>query len=232
MAAPPPPVLAPRYRQFAKLFSDPSADPCHGRYQRLMQRFAGGNNQVVAARLMDQSVGSAGSVAQAFLCASNFRIFCIHSFSRYHPAFDGSLTPWDNQVFAFLGDVTANCCCTSVRIPPDIFLPIQVRAFTTEHMRNNIVNVNPPGVFEHPQDHTNTTEVITRGIIPLPGKYAALFLRGRGYTPREMWDQLVPLIFQDNLEVECAPCSIGCESLRWRAQPLAQTIDWRLPFLV
>jgi hypothetical protein len=150
MAAPPPPVLAPRYKLFSELFSDPNTDPCHGNYQRLMHRFAGNNNQVTPARLMEQCVGLAGVVVQAFLCASNFLIYCIHSFSKYQPAFDGSVTLWDDQVFAFLGDTTANCCCPSVRIPPDIFVPIQVRAFTTEYMRNNILTVNPPGVFEHP----------------------------------------------------------------------------------
>jgi hypothetical protein len=79
-----------------------------------MQRFAGTNNQVTAARLMEQCVGSAGSVAQAFLCTSNFWILCVHSLSKYQPAFDGTMTPWDDQVFGFLRDVTANCCGLSI----------------------------------------------------------------------------------------------------------------------
>jgi hypothetical protein len=141
MAAPPPPVVAPRYRSFTELFSDPEADPCHGNYQRVMQRFAGTNNQVTAARLMDQCVGLAGAVAQAFLCMSNFRIFCVHSLSKYPPAFDGIVTLWDDQIFGVFGDITANFGCTSVRIPPDIFTPMQVCAYTSDYLHNNIHNV-------------------------------------------------------------------------------------------
>ncbi len=66
MAAPPP-VLAPKYKTFSELFSDPEADPCQGRYQRMMQRFSGDNNQITALRLMDQVIGNAGIVPQAFL---------------------------------------------------------------------------------------------------------------------------------------------------------------------
>jgi hypothetical protein len=42
-------------------------------------------------------------------------------------------------------------------------------------------------------------------MVPLPARYAALFLRGRGYAPREVWDLLIPLLIEDNLEADCAP---------------------------
>jgi hypothetical protein len=71
-------------------------------------------------------------------------------------------------------------------------------------MRNNIPNANGTGVFEVPQDANDTTEVMTRGMIPLPAKFVALFLRGRSYTPMEVWDLLLLLLVDEDLQLECA----------------------------
>ncbi len=58
-------------------------------WQLLVQRFAGTNEQVTAARLLEQCVGTVGTIPQAFLCTQNFWIYL----SKYQQAFDGSVTP-------------------------------------------------------------------------------------------------------------------------------------------
>jgi hypothetical protein len=93
------PILAPRYKTFSELFADPDTDPCHGQYHRIMQHFAGTNDRVTPARLMEQCVGAAGQIPQAFLCARHFKIYCVHNISKYQPAFDGTISPWDDGIF-------------------------------------------------------------------------------------------------------------------------------------
>jgi hypothetical protein len=163
------PIFAPKYKTFSELFSDPEADPCHGRYHRMMQRFAGTNDQVPAARLMDQVVGTAGTVPQAFFCTRHYRIYCVHNLSRYAPAFDGTVTPWDEGIFGFLGEVTTGNCA-SIRLPPEVLAPIPVRAYTTAYMRDHLAELDDnPGLFQMPpQGHPDASLVTTRGLMVLP----------------------------------------------------------------
>jgi hypothetical protein len=205
MAAPPP-VIAPRYKSFAELFSDPDKDPCRGNYRQLMGRFAATNAQVSAARLMDQCVGNVGIIPQAFLCTRHYKIYCIHNLSRFLPALDGSPSPWDDGIFGFVGDLTANHC-PSVRLPPEVLTPVEIRAFTEEYMRRHLEELHDPyGLFPSPPvDHAEATQVSVRGLIYLPLRYAPLLLQGKGYPPREVWELLVPLLFDNNLQDDCRP---------------------------
>jgi hypothetical protein len=205
MAAPPP-VFAPRFKTFAELFADPSTDPCHGNYRQIMRRLAGTNDQVTAARLLEQCVGTVGIVPQAFLCTRDFRIYCVHNPSKYQPAFDGSVTPWDDGIFSFLGDMTANYCA-SVRLPLDILRPIQVRAFSAEYMRTHLNELEvAPGVFSiPPPGHEDSSMVTVRGMMILPSKYVPFLIQGRGYTPSEVWNLLPPLLIDDDCAEDCLP---------------------------
>jgi hypothetical protein len=106
-----------------------------------MRRFAGENEIIPALRLMEQCVASAGSVPQAFLCTRNFRIYCVHNLSKFLPALNGTVTPWDDGIFGFLGELTANFC-TSIRLPPEVLTPIQVRAFTKNYIRAHLDDLN------------------------------------------------------------------------------------------
>jgi hypothetical protein len=204
MAAPP--GLAPRYKTFSELFADPDTDPFHVQYRQIMQRFAGTNDQVTPARLMEQCVGTAGMVPQAFLCQRHFRIYCVHNISKYQPAFDGSITPWDDGIFGFLGEITANYCA-SVRLPPKVFTPIQMRTYSAIYMQNNLDDLDEAsGLFEvPPPDHADSSIVTVRGLMMLPAPYVPLLIQDRGYTPKEVWNLLVPLMVDANHEEDCRP---------------------------
>jgi hypothetical protein len=201
-----PPVFTPRYKTFAELFADPEKDPCRGNYRQFMLvRFSGASN-LAAARLMDQCVGSAGTIPQAFLCTRNFRIYCVHNLSKYQPAFDGSVTLWDDGIFGFMGDIISHHC-TSVRLPPDVLTAIRIQAYTSEYMRANLDNLDAAtGIFGiPPQGHAESSTITVRGIMVLPARYAPLLLNSRGYTPREVWELLLPLLEDDNLVEDCQP---------------------------
>jgi hypothetical protein len=83
----------------------------------------------------------------------------------------------------------------------------KIRTYTTAYMRNNIEALNDyPGLFGvPPQGHGEASVVTTRSIIVLPARYVALFLRGQGYTPKEMWDLLLPTLVDDNQHEDCLP---------------------------
>jgi hypothetical protein len=128
-----------------------------------MRRFDGANGQVTEAGVIKQCVRSVGTIPQAFLCSRNFRIYCIHNPSKFQPSFDGTTSPWDDGIFAFLGDVMANYC-TSIRIPPDILNPVQVRAFSEDYMQTNLDNLaDPTGLFESPPAEHAEASIVRAG---------------------------------------------------------------------
>jgi len=112
---------APSPRTFQEFYADAARDPLRGVYERIMSRFD--PEQVVAveaATLFEQAVTSNSGVPQAYLCCASTRrgprIYCVHLPSRFPSALDGRITPWDNQVYAFLGETT-NGTATTVVFP-------------------------------------------------------------------------------------------------------------------
>jgi hypothetical protein len=116
------------------------------------------------------------------------------------------VTPWDDGIFGFVGEVIAGSCA-SIRLPPEVLTPIPVRAYNAAYMRDNLPNINADtGLFDiPPPDHGEASMVAARGLMALPSRYVPLFLRGRGYTPTEMWDLLLPMLVDDNQHEECLP---------------------------
>jgi hypothetical protein len=143
----------------------------------MIQRFSGDNNQITALRLMDQVIGNAGIVPQAFLCTRHYRIYCVHNLSRYTPAIDGTVTPWDDGIFGFVGEIVAGSCA-SIHLPPEVFAPLHIRAYTAPYMQEHIDEVNDnPGLFDiPPPGHAEASVLSTRGLMVLPSRYVALLL--------------------------------------------------------
>ncbi len=141
-----------------------------------------------------------------FLCARNFCIYCVHNLSKYQPAFNGITTPWDDGIFGFLGEMTSNFC-TSVQLPPKVLTTIQVRAYTAIYMRDNLADLDDtPRLFGvPPPDHVDSNIVTVQGIMILPAPYVPLLIQGRGYTPQEVWNLLLPLLVDANHEEDCHP---------------------------
>ncbi len=58
--------------------------------------------------LLQVSLGNP-NVSNAFLCCATLssvpRIYAVHMPSKFIPSLDGWTTPWDNRLFAFLGDI-------------------------------------------------------------------------------------------------------------------------------
>jgi hypothetical protein len=74
-------------------------------------------------------------------------------------------------------------------------------------MRENLQELDAaPGIFGIPPPNQADVSVVSaRGIMILPAQYVPLLLKGRGYTVREIWELLLPLLVDDNQEDDCRP---------------------------
>jgi hypothetical protein len=163
--------IAPRPRTFRQFYEDTSRDPCQGEYARIMQRFDPDTaNPIASEVLLEQALGTRSNVHQAYLCCASTRrgprIFCLHSPARFTSALDGRVTPWDNNVYAFLGDVTQDVA-TTVCFPRTAFnIVANVLAYTTEFIQANLQNLNGIDVFPAQAVANNhTTPVSTRYVM-------------------------------------------------------------------
>jgi hypothetical protein len=198
-------------RTFLQFYEDTTKDPCNGDYSRIMQRFDPESPTVIAAELLlEQALGSVGTQHQAYLCCSSTRrgprIFCVHLPSRFVGALDGRTTPWDNNCYAFLGDVTQGIA-TTICFPNNAFVPVaNILTFTDEYLQNHIQGLNN-GLDVFPaqgaQNNANTTPVSTRYLMYLPSRYVPLFLDSSGYTIKQIWQVLPPLLVQHQDQVHC-----------------------------
>jgi hypothetical protein len=149
-----------RHNAFASFYSDTTKDPCSGQYARIMNRFdPDQDNAIQAEVLLDQALG-AGCVPQAYICCAATcrgpRIYVIHLPARFTGALDGHTTPWDNNLYAFLEEVTQGIATTAI-FPTTAFNEIEhIRARTTEDILQHLGTINgtegfPPVAPNDPQ---------------------------------------------------------------------------------
>jgi hypothetical protein len=151
-----------------------------------MQRFDPENPlqaQVNADILFDQALGTPPTSHQAYLCCATTRrgprIFCLHAPSRFHSALDGRVILWDNNSYAFLGDVTDEVA-TTVVFPPNAFIIVPaVTTYDAAHIMANIHTLNGFDVLPavpKKVEVTNTAPTTTRYMMYLPSRYTILFM--------------------------------------------------------
>jgi hypothetical protein len=126
--------------------------------------------------------------------------------SRYPPALDSRVTPWDNQVCAYLGDVVQDNP-VNVLLPNNVFDIIQqVYVYDEETLAQELPNMANGTLFLRGRPRNgNVIAVKIRTINYLPTHYAPLLMNNQGYTPQEGWGQLVLQLQQDNLLAAAAP---------------------------
>jgi hypothetical protein len=147
-------------------------------------------NPQMPKRLLELTLGNP-SVPITFLCCAVLpgtgrpKVYLLHMLSKFTPSLDGRLTPWDNRVFSFLGDVLGRNAM-NVIVPNTAFNVVQCPVyndarFTTEYqaLGNNDLS---PRIGAGNQD---ALMIQTRHIMYLPSKYAPLFLSNKGYGVKE-----------------------------------------------
>jgi hypothetical protein len=195
---------------FQGLFSNPARDPCQGDYGRIMQRFAAeGANITDGMALFRQATTATRPIPQAYLvCIATRRgprIYCVHSPGMFTAALDGTVTPWDDQAYAFLGEPVQGMT-TIVQFPETCFNVVNGWAKAAECVMAHLEEFNEYGSLGPVVDHDDTaSHTFTRQFIYIPLKYASHLLDSRGYTPRQVWEVLYPQLVADDLVVTCKP---------------------------
>lgn len=178
---PPLPQNTHRHSTFAELYGDATKDPCAGQYAPIMSRFDPMHaNAVQGNVLMDQALG-ASAVPQAYLCCSSSRrgtrIHCVHMPSRFTGSLDGHVTPWDNNLYAFLGEITQSVA-TIVAFPSTAFNVVEnVRAHSADYILQKLDTINGQDVFPPVTPNDGHAVIITsRYLMYLPTRYVPLLL--------------------------------------------------------
>jgi len=213
----PAPALVPVARphsMFNQLYSIETKDPCKKDYRQVMIRFDASRDGAIAGDLLFQQVVlSGGNIPQAYQCCGNTttgpRIFCLHCSAKFIGAFDGTVSPWNDLSFAFIGEVVQKMA-TSVFFLNEAFNANTLLVKTMDYILQHLDELNDLPVFPPIlPGEDDSEEVTTRNFIFLPAVYAPLLLNSRGYTPKQMWEILHPaLLHRQELEI-CAPL------LRW-----------------
>jgi hypothetical protein len=104
------PLATMPHRNFSSYYNDESKDPLRSRGAAVLRRFAVGPESPQPEVLL-QSILSNTQHPNVFLCCSSLhniggpKVYLLHAFSRFPPALDGTVTPWDNRIFCYLGEL-------------------------------------------------------------------------------------------------------------------------------
>jgi len=207
----PPPLAAPeaaagQATTFAQLYQDIRADPLVNSYAAVLARF---DAMVEEPQDPDELLSLAlenPSLPNTFLCCARLhtnmavpRIYVVHKLSKYPRSFAGTVTPWDDRLFAFLGDTIGNSIQT-ITLPRTLFnlTPVSY-VYDDATLAAEFPQLAPEAVFPRQVAGPHTTPIRTRYMTYLPTRYAPLFLDNRGVTPKEAWSRLIPALQRDGL---------------------------------
>jgi hypothetical protein len=182
-----------------------SKEPFSANHGEVLSRFdATGNSSQTGEVLLRTTLGNP-FIPTAYLCwatlnnAQQPRVYVIHLVSKFHPSLVLRVTPWDNRIFCFLGDIIQGMIAT-VAIPTTAFdLSPETWTYNEATLITELPNRPQDNFFPYMAPNTaNTEELRTWLLMYLPGKYAALLLSSRGYTVKQAWDILQPAIEANN----------------------------------
>ena len=117
----------------------------------------------------------------------------------------GVPSAWDGIVFAFEGDVMAGARINLVQMPAQPFhLTNAVHAPTADALNAHWANLAVGAAFVGPfqAGDADTTEVVTRRMMPVPYSYVAL-MHTQILTPRQAWQTVGMQVLADNQGANC-----------------------------
>lgn len=125
-------------------------------------------------------------------------MYVLHLPACFTGALDGHITPWDNNLYAFLGEVTQGMA-TTVAFPTTAFNEIEnVCIRSADYILQNLGAIHGTEGFPPvPPNDPLTEEVSTRYLMYLPAKYVSLLLDASGYTIKQVWETLYPALIQN-----------------------------------
>lgn len=68
-------------------------------------------------------------------------MYVLQALSKYAPAFDGRVTPWDNHIFGFIGDVLGENAQT-IALPSTAFSVVQCAVYENARLLTELPHIN------------------------------------------------------------------------------------------
>jgi hypothetical protein len=188
------PLATMPHRNFSSYYNDESKDPLQSRAAAVLRRFAVGPKSPQPEVLL-QSILSNTQHPNVFLCCSSLhniggpKVYLLHALSRFPPALDGTVTPWDNRIFCYLGELPQDEPIT-VAIPATAFkLATVARVYDEETLMQELMQT-PQGELFPTLGANAGIALQTRYLMYLPSKYAPLLLSSKGYFVKEAYEIL------------------------------------------
>jgi hypothetical protein len=196
------PVL---HKTFASYYSDESKDPLNNRVAGVLARFDVDAAAIQQGSDLLQVTIANVTVPNTFLfCASlhaqgPVKIYLLHALSRYPQTLDGTVTPWDNQIFCYLGDIVQGNVMT-VTVPAGALDVVNhTRVYDDDVFAVEITQLPTEGLFPRlPANAAGIQVLRSRYLMRLPTRYAPMFLSSKGYYPKKAYVSLVEAFTNDN----------------------------------
>lgn len=210
--------MAASHGTFLSLFSDASRDPFggEGAYAALLEPFnidATATNPTPQAvrQMISASTNQQHPIALvAFVAGRLTPLFLPFRRDRAMGAPEHPAT--DNKLFAFEGDVIGTQGYL-VELSDDTFNLVGHMILPTVGLVRGILaaNLDATTVGPFAEGDANTSRLRTRGLVPVPHKYAALFLaHPGGVTARYYFETILPVIERDGMADICEPLTRFC----------------------
>lgn len=203
---------------FAGLFSDASRDPflIDGRYQALLDPFnidaTVNNPQPIAVRQMIAASANQ-HLPIALLALVEERLTPLFLPFRRDRAIGVPEHPaTDNRIFAFEGELIGTQGYL-VEVPDDAFNLSNRMLLPEVGLVRGLLAADPHVTIVGPfaDGEANTSPARTRFVVPIPNKYAGLFLaHPGGIPPRYYFDTILPVIEADGMAATCEPLTRFC----------------------
>jgi len=202
---------APQF-DYATFYNDNSHDHAGGNYRPLMDAFVVPVANPPAPQAVAGAIYASATVdPQAFLLLvtdadhPNGRVTLFHRLQR-HEAQLGHPSPFDNRVYAFMGDIVQGQAPPSVEWEPTTFHLAQTVRVPTNAVIDQAIAGDPNFALFDPIDPADAAaeDVRVRNTVLLPFDYVRLALPGP-LTPRQAWVEIAGAIINDGKANDCQP---------------------------
>ena len=181
-------------------------DALEGHYSQFLAPYSHDSTRTHAA-LLTRVLASGHAVPKVFLSLVEhggvYRSVSVHRLTLYsnHPY---EISPWDNLVLGFGGDVLPGNHIELLCFPGNAFEVTGTQVVPTVAGMHALLAATPTATSVGPfHDRDPDTQVIrSRNVLPVPPAYINIVL-DKTLTPRELWDQLRGSIIADGREEEC-----------------------------
>lgn len=210
-------VLAPPAATYQDFYDDPAHDPFLNRHPEVLEKFSAPLAGAAPA-IRDGVLSNAASgrpVSLLLLSRDNAtdnvgKVRLYHRVQRYTPSFV-DVTQWDDQVFAFLGDLVAPANASSIvtvhldEATGSPFGPTNSFRIPEATLADaSLAAAAPPDLLgPYNAQDADTTVVRVRKVMFCPAPYVRLILK-EALSPMEAYTRFKAAITADGAEVGCA----------------------------